>query len=771
MATDDSNSALASTANNTAGVPTAAAPAGALPATTTTATAIADATSRSTDAEHGERGADEYAKRRRQQGSETVSNPDAGHNKRQRVAGEDRRGSGRRGGRGAKGAGDRRDWRDNRPTKRRRAGGGRNAEADGEGRPIHRRDGAGADVVASADAAGDAGDAADNRPSRMCIPFSAEEIAAETRRPKRKVAVLIGYAGTGYRGMQINHDEKTIEGDLFAAFVAAGAIAKANADDPKKSSLVRCARTDKGVHAAGNVVSLKLIVGDEEVAATADNNPGKTSTATETADSADTYVSPTVVERINAHLPPQIRVWGIQRTVNSFSCYQACDSRWYEYLLPSYALLPPHPASFLGRTMETTARQADEAAAAGTKEGDEPARVESVYEGMRTRLADVADFWAAVERDVVAPILDALEPDVRASVVAQLHSTEEGRSVGRRNLEELELPQVVKATPEAGARGGSEPTGTEDTGTVATEAEAQQQVEVAKGVVGGATETGGAANGAATSNAAVPTETAVDAAGTATNPAPATGHKAAVEQALRDIKAAYVAAKRRYRVTPARRQRLQDALAQFVGTHNFHNYTVQKTYRDASAQRHIKSFVIDPEPILIHGTTEWLSLRVHGQSFMMHQIRKMVAMAVLVARCGTDPVATLAQSFGPRRISIPRAPGFALLLERPVFDSYNARAQAQFQKAPLDFGRYEKELRAFKDREIYARMWDVEESQNVFHAFFHQLDNFRTSYYLWAIPGGFDTAFERIGRDEGGIVGLIDNDPDEDAENPDEGDG
>jgi tRNA pseudouridine38-40 synthase len=34
--------------------------------------------------------------------------------------------------------------------------------------------------------------------------FSDEAIKAEGRRPKKKVAVLIGYAGTGYRGMQLS---------------------------------------------------------------------------------------------------------------------------------------------------------------------------------------------------------------------------------------------------------------------------------------------------------------------------------------------------------------------------------------------------------------------------------------------------------------------------------------------------------------------------------------------------------------------------------------
>jgi tRNA pseudouridine38-40 synthase len=33
--------------------------------------------------------------------------------------------------------------------------------------------------------------------------FSDDVLAAEERRPKKKVAVLIGYAGTGYKGMQL----------------------------------------------------------------------------------------------------------------------------------------------------------------------------------------------------------------------------------------------------------------------------------------------------------------------------------------------------------------------------------------------------------------------------------------------------------------------------------------------------------------------------------------------------------------------------------------
>ncbi|KAJ1968556.1 tRNA pseudouridine synthase 1 [Dispira parvispora] len=134
------------------------------------------------------------------------------------------------------------------------------------------------------------------------------------RLPKRKVALLMGFCGTGYQGMQVNPGSKTIEGELFQALIKAGAVSQDNADDHKKVSLVRAARTDKGVHAAGQVVSLKMIID-----------------------------IPDIVAKINQALPEQIRVWGYTRTVNSFNAKNLCDSRIYEYLLPTHVFLPPRP--------------------------------------------------------------------------------------------------------------------------------------------------------------------------------------------------------------------------------------------------------------------------------------------------------------------------------------------------------------------------------------------------------------------------------------------
>lgn len=152
--------------------------------------------------------------------------------------------------------------------------------------------------------------------------------ANEERKPKRKIALMMGYSGAGYHGMQLNPPAKTIEGELFNAMIEAGAISKNNSNDLKKSGFMRAARTDKGVHAAGNMVSLKMIVEDEDI-----------------------------VEKINKALPDQIRVWGYQRVNKAFDCRKMCSSRVYEYLIPTYSFLPPRPGTVLGRMIDQAEKE------------------------------------------------------------------------------------------------------------------------------------------------------------------------------------------------------------------------------------------------------------------------------------------------------------------------------------------------------------------------------------------------------------------------------
>ncbi|KAH9866595.1 hypothetical protein J1614_008287 [Plenodomus biglobosus] len=505
---------------------------------------------------------------------------------------------------------------------------------------------------------------------RPALPaaFPAAEVEAEERRPKRKVAVMIGYSGTGYKGMQIDNKQKTIEGDLFNAFVAAGAISKANASDPKKSSLVRCARTDKGVHAAGNVVSLKLIIEDEDI-----------------------------VQKINDNLSEQIRVWGIQRTIGSFSCYQACDSRWYEYLIPTHSFLPPHPSSFLGKKLEEYAE----------KEND--------LEGYRSRQAEVADFWSDVEEKHIKPILDSLDDSIRPLVHEALY-----------NVEAVDAEPGADPVIDASIDDNKveENTSTmEGVGSTTTETEVKEVIETIQ-----------------QNDPSLTLDNNTD--GSKSLPE-GTVNGSALEEAIKALKKAYIDVKKAYRISPARQERVQAALNNYLGTHKYHNYTVHKKFTDKSAQRFIKSFKVAPKPIIINDT-EWLSLKVHGQSFMMHQIRKMVGMAALTVRCGTNP-AIMQESFGNTIVRIPKAPGLGLLLERPVFDSYNEKQARAAGRESIDFKRYEKQIEEFKEREIYQRIFREEAQGNQFNTFFTHLDNYKDPQFLYLTSGGVAATKSRLG--------------------------
>ncbi|KAF9960146.1 tRNA pseudouridine synthase 1 [Mortierella alpina] len=355
----------------------------------------------------------------------------------------------------------------------------------------------------------------------------------EAKIPKRKVALLMGYCGTGYQGMQVNPNAKTIEGELFKAMVQAGAVSKDNADDIKKVSMMRSARTDKGVHAAGNVVSLKMIVDVDDI-----------------------------IGKINACLPEQIRLFGYVRTMNSFNAKVLCDSRIYEYLLPTYVFLP-RPAV--------------------------PERTE-------------------------APATTVLREDAP-----------EGSMAWDQN--------VHISTPEE------------------------------------------------------------------------------------------MAEKRKYRIDEATLAKVREGFASYCGTKNFHNFTIGKNFKEKTCQRFIMTFDVS-DPKMIQGT-EWLSLKVHGQSFMLHQIRKMVGLIIMMIRTDT-PQKLIPETFKANKINIPKAPSLGLLLERPMFKTYNRKVAATHQ--PLDFEPYEKEMDAFKEKYIYEGIIHEELTFNRFDEYLQILDGHAEKY-------------------------------------------
>lgn len=128
--------------------------------------------------------------------------------------------------------------------------------------------------------------------------------------PKRKIVLLMAYSGKGYHGMQRNvgnSQYKTIEDELVVALIRSGCIPENHGEDMKKMSFQRCARTDKGVSAAGQIVSLKVRLIED------------------------------ILRKINNHLPSHIRILGLKRVTGGFNSKNKCDARTYSYTLPTFA--------------------------------------------------------------------------------------------------------------------------------------------------------------------------------------------------------------------------------------------------------------------------------------------------------------------------------------------------------------------------------------------------------------------------------------------------
>ncbi|KAK9865118.1 hypothetical protein WJX84_001931 [Apatococcus fuscideae] len=407
--------------------------------------------------------------------------------------------------------------------------------------------------------------------------MAAEETAFKlpgAQRPggrKRRVAVFIAYVGEGYQGMQINPGVKTIEDDLERAIHAAGGISDDNAHNFSKIHWARAARTDKGVSAVGNVVSLAMMV---EI--------------------------PDLVARINAHLPPQIRVLGFTRVTGTFDARQLCDKRRYEYILPASAFDP---------------------------------------QAHKPR----ADLPLPGPPSAAAQACGAMPTDAKAAVAET-------------GIKEAAI-SGAEAADEAGAPA----------------AEVAADVQPADG--------SGASSGFVFDEAA--------------------------------------------------QERLSNILADYQGTHNFHNFTVRMSPTDPSAKRYILNFSCAGVQ-MIEGK-QWVRMVVLGQSFMMHQIRKMIGLAVAVAR-GAAPREAIGMALSPHRVfPVPMAPELGLFLDQTFFDAYNNR-WGDDRDGKLTLDDYKQEVLDFKAQHMYPHISRKDAEAGINSSWVRTLNERCFHFSCWADP-------------------------------------
>lgn len=106
-----------------------------------------------------------------------------------------------------------------------------------------------------------------------------------------------------------------------------------------------------------------------------------------------------------------------------------------------------------------------------------------------------------------------------------------------------------------------------------------------------------------------------------------------------------------YRLESARLDTFREALKCYEGTKKYHNFTTGKHPSDPSSTRYILSFTCGEPFIDPASGTEWISLSVVGQSFLLNQIRKMIGLACEVAS-GHASLSTMTDAVSDKKVTL-----------------------------------------------------------------------------------------------------------------------
>lgn len=151
--------------------------------------------------------------------------------------------------------------------------------------------------------------------------------------PRRHVAVRIAYLGWGYQGFAVqDNTDNTVEARLFEALLKTRLI-----HDRQTSNYHRCGRTDKGVSAFSQVITIDLRSAQFNTGlgvTLPDKGPGGTAAKTTAAAGSELPY----MKMLNRVLPQAIRVLDWAPAAHGFSARFDCQSRTYRYYFTRGAL-------------------------------------------------------------------------------------------------------------------------------------------------------------------------------------------------------------------------------------------------------------------------------------------------------------------------------------------------------------------------------------------------------------------------------------------------
>ncbi|PKA60118.1 Putative tRNA pseudouridine synthase [Apostasia shenzhenica] len=475
-----------------------------------------------------------------------------------------------------------------------------------------------------------------------CLPAGGSAEPKPRRYKRRKIAIFLAYCGAGYQGMQKNPGARTIESDLEEALFHAGAVPEHDRGNPKRYDWARAARTDKGVSAAGQVVSGRFYI----------DPPG-------------------LVERLNSILSDQIRIFGFKRVTASFNAKKFCDRRRYVYLLPVFALDPnAHP----DRESVVASLGSDNELVRCVECSERGRKAVGLFGRQSRALKDSeSEGGASVEVDASPELLQ--NPDLADEGKSEVGEDKEDDTISNQGTD-----TKMESANEAARSDEMEVPIAEET-TKAEEQSAKTEPHVRDG-----------ANGA-------------------------TG---------------------KFCYGDKEREMFNRILRRYVGTHNFHNFTTRTKAEDPSARRYIISFNAD-HVVNIEGI-EYVKCEVIGQSFMLHQIRKMIGLAVALMRnCAPESLMDIALRQDVS-INVPTAPEVGLFLDECLFSSYNQKWKDSHEALTMEA--YAEEAEDFKMKYILSHIASMEHKEGAVALWLHSLNHRNYPDFQMKDPNGEHTIVE-----------------------------
>lgn len=188
---------------------------------------------------------------------------------------------------------------------------------------------------------------------------------------------------------------------------------------------------------------------------------------------------------------------------------------------------------------------------------------------------------------------------------------------------------------------------------------------------------------------------------------------------------------RSFRVSATTLTHANVVLKRFKGTHNFYNFTSGRLPTDSSCNRYIIS--VECLPPFLYEDCEYCVIRVVGQSFMLHQIRKMIGLMIAIVR-GNTTEDVFDCVFGTKRVDIPKAPGLGLMLSEVNYDRYNARFGEDGFHDPIVWSKYEKQMDEFKLNYIYKHIHEKEIEERSMIDWISSLDVHNYGYRVPSSP-------------------------------------